>query len=103
MIGHMEVIQNLPVIDSIIIFIGKKPSWYVPTDFNPKADKVGLIYTESSRPKNNDLWFIKNKNIQLLHGNNATDEMYAKWYVECINCKAKSLVAVDSEGEIYVN
>lgn len=101
MIGHMEVIESLPVIKSIIVFVGKKPAWFNPIDC--KGDKVGLIYTESSRPKNNDLFFIRNHNIQLLHGNGATDEIFAKWYAEAINCKPKSLVAVDSEGEIYAS
>jgi hypothetical protein len=101
MIGHMEVIDNLQNIKSIIVFVGKKPSWYNPKDCN--GDKVGLIYTESSRPKKNDLWFIKNNNLQLLHGTDASDEVFAKWYVESINCKPKSLVAVDSTGEIYAN
>jgi hypothetical protein len=101
MIGHMEVIESLPVINSIIVFVGKKPSWYNPKDSN--GDKVGLIYTESSRPKKNDLWFIKNNNLQLLHGTGATDELFAKWYAESINCKPKTLVAVDSTGEIYVS
>jgi hypothetical protein len=101
MIGQMEVIESLPVINSIIIFVGKKPSWYNPKD--SKADKVGLIYTETSRPKNNDLWFIKNQKIQLLHGTDATDELFAKWYVEVINSKPSSLLVVDSTGEMYVN
>lgn len=103
MTGHLEVINLLQSLHSIIIFVGKKPDWYKPHEMNGKGERVGLIYTENSRPKKNDLWFGKNKDLQLLHGTCSTDELFSKWFAEAVNCKPKSLLAVDSEMEIYVN
>lgn len=97
MIGTLQAMNK----QSIIIVVGKKPNWYNAQEMN--NDAIGLIYTENSRPKKNDLNFCKAKNIQLLHGTDATDELFSKWYVEAVNSKPKTLLAVDSEGEMYVN
>lgn len=89
--------------ESIIIVVGTKPEWYVSSEQNSKGVSTGLIYTERSRPKKGDLAFIKGANVQLIHGNNATDELFGKWYAETINSQPKSLVAVDSGEQIYVS
>lgn len=105
MIGHIDVIELLKTtkLSGIIIFVGSKPKWYNTLEVNKFGERVGLIYTESSRPKKNDLWFGKNQHLQVLHGTGSTDELYSKWFIEAVNCNPKSLVAVDSEMEIYVN
>lgn len=97
MIGTLEAKDK----NDIIIVVGKKPSWYNAQEMN--NDAIGLIYTENSRPKKNDLDFCKFKNVQLIHGNDATDEVFSKWYAEAVNSKPKTLLAVDSELEIYVH
>lgn len=105
MIGHNEVIELLKTskLASIVIFVGSKPKWYNTLEVNRKGERVGLIYTENTRPKKNDLWFTVNQNLQILHGYNATDELFSKWFAEAVSCKPKSIVAVDSQMEIYVN
>ena len=96
MIGALEAKGK----NDIIIVVGRKPNWYKPQEMN--NDAIGLVYTEDSRPKKNDLDFCKFKNIQIIHGTDATDELFSKWYVEAVNSKPKTLLAVDSELEIYV-
>lgn len=105
MIGHIEVINLIAKrrIKSVIIYVGKKPDWFVSHEMNGKGETTGLIYTESSRPKKGDMAFLKNQFVQLIHGLDATDEVFAKWFAEIVNAKPKKLMAVDSELEIYVN
>lgn len=106
MIGHFEIVEHLQSykpFESIIIVVGTKPDWFNSHEQNNKNESTGLIYTERSRPKKGDLSFIKGANVQLIHGNNASDELFGKWYAETINSKPKTLVAVDSEKEIYVS
>jgi hypothetical protein len=105
MIGHVETINLLATksLKAVIISVGKKPDWVKSNEINVKGDSTALIYTENSRPKKNDLAFIKNLAVQLLHGADATDELFSKWFIEVVNSNPKSIVAVDSEMEIYVS
>lgn len=105
MIGHKEVINLIAKkkIKAVIVYVGKKPNWYKPHEMNSEGDKTGLIYTETSRPKKGDMSFLKNQFVQLIHGAEASDELFSKWFIEVVDSKPKKLMAVDSEMEIYVN
>lgn len=105
MIGHIEVINLIAKkkIKAVIIYVGKKPDWFVSHEINGNKETTGLIYTESSRPKKGDMAFLKNQFVQLIHGVEASDELFSKWFVEVVDSKPKKLMAVDSEMEIYVN
>lgn len=94
MIGH----QNVVGCDSIIFIVGSSPSWFD----GRQNGEVGLIYTQKSRPKPNDVKFLSGKMVQVIHGKDSTDELFAKWLAEIIKTKPMSVVAMDSELEIFV-
>ena len=94
MIGH----KNLDGCHSIIFIVGSNPLWFD----GQHGSGVGLIYSQKSRPKPNDVYFLKGKNIQVIHGKDAADELYAKWLVEIIKANPMSVVAMDSEMEIFI-
>jgi hypothetical protein len=77
MIGHVETINLLATksLKAVIIYVGKKPDWFKSNEINVKGDSTALIYTENSRPKKNDLAFIKKhpEHFQFIKGTNATD------------------------------
>lgn len=83
--------------DNIFVIVGDCPKWFT-------GDVSGhpMIYTELSRPKPNDTKFLKNQIVHLIHGTNATDELFAKWFVEVSNAKPKTLFATDCTEEMTI-
>ena len=61
------------------------------------------IFTEQNRPKPNDLSFLKDQVVQLIHFKNASDEFFFTWYTYLSTIGIKTLVATDSEVETYVS
>jgi len=94
MIGH----QNLSCCDSIIFIVGSSPSWFD----GENQGNIGLVYTQKSRPKSNDANFVRGKSVQVIHGENASDELFCKWLAEIIKTNPKTVIAMDSEKEIFV-
>jgi hypothetical protein len=103
MIGQKEVLEYLMdggQVKSVFLMVGEKPDWFDPKD---KYDiTMPSIYTEKRSPQPLDLNFLEGQNIQLIHAKNASDELFAAWYIHTLQLKAKTLVALDSAGDIYV-
>ena len=103
MIGQKEVLEYLMdggQVKSVFLMVGDKPDWFDPKD---KYDiTVPSIYTEKRYPQPLDLNFLEGQNIQLIHAKNASDELFAAWYIHTHQLNAKTLVALDSAGDIYV-
>jgi hypothetical protein len=97
MIGQKEVFEDLysgKQIPSIFIFVGDKSDYW---------DMKDTIFTEQNRPKPNDLSFLKDQVVQLIHFKNASDEFFFTWYTYLSTIGIKTLVATDSEVETYVS
>lgn len=102
MIGQKEAFEYLADgnnFKSVYVMVGDKPSW-----FNPKDQDLALpsIYTQKRKPQPIDLLFLKGQKIQLIHAKNASDELFASWYIHLVNLKPKWLVAIDSAEEFHV-
>jgi hypothetical protein len=87
-------------VKSVFLLVGEKPHWFDPKKQHDMS--MPMIYTEKRNPQPIDLKFLEGQNIQLIHAKNATDELFAAWYIHTHQLKAKTLVALDSDGEIYV-
>lgn len=103
MIGQNEVLEYLKAgnqVKSVFLLVGEKPDWFDPK----KQDDMSMpmIYTEKRNPQPIDLKFLAGQNIQLIHARNASDELFAAWYIHTHQLKAKTLVALDSDGAIHV-
>lgn len=99
--GYLETYRKVKTDgfkDNIFIIVGDCPKW-----FTGDVDGHPMIYTEKSRPKPNDTKFLKNQIVHLIHGNNATDELFAKWYCEVVIARPKALFATDSTEELQCN
>jgi hypothetical protein len=97
MIGEQQVFKKLhsgKQISSIFVFVGEKSEHWDYTD---------TIFTEQNRPKPNDLAFLKDQVVQLIHFKNASDEFFFTWYTYLSTIGIKTLVATDSEVETYVS
>jgi hypothetical protein len=103
MIGQKQVLEYLMgggQVKSVFLMVGEKPDWFDPKD---KFDiTMPSIYTEKRYPQPLDLKFLEGQNIQLIHAKNASDELFAAWYIHTHQLNAKTLVALDSAGDIYV-
>ena len=103
MIGQKQVLKYLMdggQVKSVFLMVGEKPDWFDPKD---KFDiTMPSIYTEKRYPQPLDLNFLEGQNIQLIHAKNASDELFAAWYIHTHQLNAKTLVALDSAGDIYV-
>jgi hypothetical protein len=103
MIGQKEVLEYLMdggQVKSVFLMVGEKPDWFDPKD---KFDiTMPSIYTGKRKPQPLDLNFLDGQNIQLIHAKNASDELFAAWYIHTHQLNAKTLVALDSAGDIYV-
>jgi hypothetical protein len=103
MIGQKEVLEYLMAggqVRSVFLLVGEKPEWFDPK--NQEDMSMPMIYTEKRNPQPIDLKFLEGQNIQLIHAKNASDELFAAWYIHTHQLKAKTLVALDSAGDIYV-
>jgi hypothetical protein len=103
MIGQKQVLEYLMAggqVRSVFLLVGEKPEWFDPTKQEDMT--MPMIYTEKRNPQPIDLKFLEGQNIQLIHGKNASDELFAAWYIHTLQLKAKTLVALDSAGDIYV-
>jgi hypothetical protein len=102
MIGHNFtidlILQNFPI-KSVMIIVGEAPKEFGREN---QILEIPTIYTELKRPKPYDLEFAKDNLIQLIHGKNASDELFAAWYIHTLQLNPKTLIALDSAGEIYV-
>jgi hypothetical protein len=87
-------------VKSVFLLVGEKPEWFDATKQEDMT--MPMIYTEKRNPQPIDLKFLEGQNIQLIHGKNASDELFAAWYIHTLQLKAKTLVALDSAGDIYV-
>lgn len=119
MIGEKEVIDHLSngqELDGIIIMVGSNKQ------FNPKEQNfvrnsenlfpgevfnksycgTATIFTGKTRPKVKSIPFLKNQKVQLVDGG-GTDALFASWYSIIVDSDPAYLVALDSEGEIYVS
>lgn len=103
MIGQKEVLEYLIAggqVKSVFLLVGEKPDWFDPKKQNDMS--MPMIYTEKRNPQPIDLKFLAGQNIQLIHVKNASDELFAAWYIHTHQLKAKTLVALDSDGAIHV-
>jgi hypothetical protein len=103
MIGQKQVLEYLMAggqVRSVFLLVGEKPECFDPK--NQEDMSMPMIYTEKRNPQPIDLKFLEGQNIQLIHGKNASDELFAAWYIHTHQLKAKTLVALDSAGDIYV-
>ncbi len=97
MIGERQVFKDLhsgKQIPNIFVFVG---------DQSEHWDMKDTIFTEQNRPKPNDLAFLQNQVVQLIHFKNASDEFFFTWYTYLSTLGIKTLVATDSEVETYVS
>ena len=97
MIGEQQVFKDLhsgKQIPSIFVFVG---------DRSDDWDMKDTIFTEQNRPKPNDLAFLQNQVVQLIHFKNASDEFFFTWYTYLRTLGIKTLITTDSENEIYVD
>jgi hypothetical protein len=97
MIGEQQVFKDLysgKQIPSIFVFVGDKSEHW---------DMKDTIFTEQNRPKPNDLAFLQNQVVQLIHFKNASDEFFFAWYTYLSTLGIKTIVATDSEVETYVS
>lgn len=102
MIGDIEAFRHLydgNHFKSVIVVVGDKPDWYDPKD---QDFDIPLIYTEQTNPNKLHLKYLKDQKLQLIHGKNASDEFFFAWYTHALTLGLKTLVALDSENEIYV-
>jgi len=103
MIGQKQMLEYLMAgcqVRSVFLLVGDKPEWFDPK--NQEDMTIPSIYTEKRNPQPLDLNFLEGQNIQLIHAKNASDELFAAWYIHTHQLKAKTLVALDSAGDIYV-
>jgi hypothetical protein len=103
MIGQREVLKYLMdggQVKSVFLMVGEKPSWFDPK--NQDDMSMPMIYTKKRNPQPVDLNFLKGQNVQLIHAKNATDELFAAWYIHTLELSPKTLVALDSDGAIHV-
>lgn len=103
MIGDKEAFRN--IFDGykpkdVFVLVGDAPDWFDPKD---QDKELPMIYTEQNRPKPFDLGFLKGLRVHLIHSKNASDEFYYAWYSHVSTLGIKTLVALDSENEIYVS
>lgn len=101
MIGHIQTLSLLKAkksLKTVFIIVGTKPKWF---DGEHQGDSP-VIYTERTRPKHNEFEYLRGQFVQLLHGEDASDELFAKWFTVVMNAKPKKLFAIDSEKEIFV-
>lgn len=83
-------------IESVFVIVGKAPSEQ-PYEITPYP----FVYTNGKRPHGNDLADLEGLDVQLIHGQGATDEAFAKWVVVAMNAKPNTLIFIDSEKEIF--
>ena len=103
MIGDKEAFKHLydgKLFKSVFVMVGDKPDWFDPKD---QDLSLPMIYTEQNRPKPFDLGFLKGQIVNLIHGKNASDEFFFAWYTHALTLGIKTLVALDSENELYVS
>lgn len=102
MIGDKEAFRHLydgNKFKSVFVMVGDAPK-----DFNPKDQDLDLpmIYTEQTKPNKLHLAYLKGQKVHLIHAKNASDEFFYDWYTHLSTLQIKTLVAFDSENEIYV-
>lgn len=102
MIGHNEAFRYFSdnaELHGIFVIVGDKPK-----DFNPESSYSPnpSIYTQKRSPTKYDLGFIKGQLVHLIHGNGASDELFAKWFTHLSDLNPRVMVATDSEKDIYV-
>ena len=102
MIGHAEAFRyyfDNAQLHAVFVIVGDKPK-----DFDPISSYSAnpSIYTEKRNPTKLDLAFLKDQTVHLIHGNNATDELFAKWFAHLSDVKPALMVATDSEKDLYV-
>ena len=85
-------------IESVFVIVGK-PNGEQLYEVTPYP----VVYTDGKRPHANDLEDLIGLDVQLIHGNDATDEAFAKWAVVTMNAKPNTLILMDSEKEIFTH
>lgn len=103
MIGDKEIFKYIydgykP--KDVFLVVGDAPDWYDPKN---ESFEFPMMYTEQNRPKPFDLGFLKGLVVHLIHGKNASDEFFYSWYTHVSTLQIKTLIAMDSENEIYVS
>jgi hypothetical protein len=81
-------------IESVFVIVGNGDTPYEVTPYP-------TLYTNGKRPHGNDLENLEGLDVQLIHGEGATDEAFAKWVMVAMNAKPNTLIFMDSEKEIY--
>jgi hypothetical protein len=81
-------------IESVFVIVGTGDTPYEVTPYP-------TLYTNGKRPHPNHLEALTGLDVQLIHGKEATDEVFSKWAVAAINAKPNTLIFLDSEGEIF--
>jgi len=102
MIGHNEAFRyyfDNGVLHGVFIIVGDKPKDF---DANSSYSANPSIYTQKRNPTRYDLAFVKDQIVHLIHGENATDELFAKWFAHLSEMKPRVMVATDSEKDMYV-
>lgn len=102
MIGDMETFRYLfegNKLKSAFVMVGDAPDWFDPKD---QDFELPMIYTEQTKPNKLHLKYLKGQNVHLIHGKNASDEFFFAWYTHALTLGLKTLVALDSENELYV-
>jgi len=119
MIGENQVIEHLAKgqkFDGIFILVGKhgdfnpdeqsfvqKDEYLLPDEvYNSKYVGIAKIVTGKRRPKPDTLPYLKGQKVHLIHSD-GSDSLFASWYSVIVDSKPDFLIALDSEGEIYVN
>jgi hypothetical protein len=102
MIGQNEAFRHLfegNAFDGVFVMVGDAPK-----DFDPESQDFALpmIYTEQTQPNKLHLAFLKGQLVHLIHSKNASDEFFYSWYTHLSSIGIKTLVALDSENELYV-
>ena len=103
MIGENEAFRNLyrgNTFKGIFLIVGDKPDWF---DLKDQDFSMPSIYTEQNRPKPYDCGFFKDQTIHLIQSKTASDEFFFAWYSHMLTLQIKTLLALDSENELYVS
>jgi len=103
MIGEKEAFLHLyrgNNFKGIFLIVGDKPRWFNPND---QDFSMPSIFTEQNRPKPYDCGFFKDQTIHLIQSKTASDEFFFTWYTHMLTLKTKTLLALDSENELYVS
>ena len=102
MIGDKELFSHLYYrhpCQSIFVMVGDAPKSFNPLEQNFELPEV---FTEQTIPNKLHLAYLKGRIVHLIQLKSASDEFYFKWYTHLLTIGLKTLLAIDSDNQLFM-